>query len=1038
MYRTLALCLLPASLHALPFSEFTDPHPAKGNGFGFQVLPLVNGNVVISAPGDDTGGTNTGAIYLFNGATGALISTLRGSSPGDQVGQGAIVALPNGNFVAASPHWDRDGIADAGAVTLIDGGTGLNGTISSANSLVGSSVGDGVGGPVPYMGDVKSIKVLTNGNYVVVSPAWNNGSTARAGAVTWCSGTTPLTGPVGSDNSLVGSMEDDLVGGATYGPAGVIPLPGGNYLVMSPECANGASRWAGAATWGSGTSGVKGAVSASNSLMGSANSMVGSGGVVILTNGNYVVKSPFWRKGTTADVGAVTWGNAATGVKGLVSGSNSLVGSKFNDQVGKYGVVALTNGNYVVASPACDIGTKEDAGAATWGNGTTGVKGAVSASNSMVGAAKWDSVGFNVTPLSNGNYVVSSYLWSTYKGIVSWGNGATGTKGSATAANSLTGDVGAGLGQVTALANGNFVVNVPDWDSPAGENVGAIAVFSGAGPVKGKISAAAVLVGSQANDMVGLYPVTPLTNGNFVAFSPRWDNGSILDAGAFTFCQGTPGFAGVVDATNSLVGSTKDDAPGDRCKVVPLANGNYVVRVPTWDKDASNIDVGAVAWGSGTTGVSGPISAANSLVGTLHQDEVGMIDIVPLTNGNFVVVSPRWNVPAWGDTGALTWVNGATGLTGPVSAANSLVGRSGNSRWPHISTPDIILPLANGNYAAHCASWSYMVSATALGNGSTGATGTFEENSATVVQIPFYPEGSWRESFVVANPVHHAVYASVPDANGGVVKVGSDTTGFASPNIQLEQSGGTPIALGSVIDVGTLPLEKDAYFSFTIRNSGEGNLAILNSVQYDGDSGYFHIETYPGSSVPSGSWGGFMLRFRPSHPGQRQINVKIQSNDADTPLFTFTLRATGMSYLQDNYHDFATASSLTGEDAAHGSIPHEDGISNLLKFAFNMNGSGPDRRMLVPDTGTAGLPVFSTLEENGQHYFTVQYVRLRENGPTYVAKWSETLAPGSFAAMNGTMTTDWIDAIWQRVTIKQPINPAVNKQRFGIVEVTMP
>ena len=1037
MYRTLALCLLPASLHAVSFSEFTDPNPAKGNGFGFQVVPLTNGNVVVSAPGDDAAANNAGAIYLFNGATGALISTLRGSSPGDQVGQGAIVALPNGNFVAASPNWDRDGIADAGAVTLVNGSTGLNGTPSAANSLVGSSVGDYIGGPVPYMGEVKSIKVLANGNYVVASPSWNNGSVARAGAVTWCSATTPLTGPVGPDNSLVGSLEDDRVGGSQYGPGGIIPLPGGNYLVASPDCSNGSSRWTGAVTWGSGTAGVKGIVSVSNSLMGSANSLVGSGGVVILTNGNYVVKSPFWRKGTTADVGAVTWGNAATGVKGLVSGNNSLVGSKFNDQVGKHGVVALTNGNYVVASAACDIGTTQDAGAATWGNGTTGVKGAVSASNSMVGAAKWASIGFNVTPLSNGNYVVSSYLWSTYKGIVTWGNGATGTKGSATAANSLTGDTGAGLGQVTALANGNFVVNVPEWDSPTDENVGALAVFSGAGPVKGKISAAAALVGSHANDHVGLYPVTPLTNGNFVAFSPHWDNGSVVDAGAFTFCQGTPGFAGVVDATNSLVGSTKDDARGEYSRVSALSNGNYVVRTPYWDKDASNLDVGAVTWGSGTTGVSGPIGPANSLTGTLHQDEVGMIDIVPLTNGNFVVLSPRWNVPAWGDTGALTWVNGATGLSGPVSAANSLIGKSGSSRWPLNPSPDIILPLANGNYAVHCREWSYQVAAATLGQGSSGATGTFEQNPTVVVPIPFYPEGDWKESFVVADPVNHSIYASVPNANGGVVKVGSDTTGFTTPDIEVKQADGTLVTHGSLIDLGNLPLDPYSYFTFTIRNTGTGDLSLLNWVQLEGSA--FHLEAGSADTLLSaGESATFTLSVHPYSPGLRQSTVAIRSNDAETPLFSFMLKATGMSYLQDKYHDFAAASFLSGEDAAHDATPHDDGIPNLLKFAFNMNGAGHDRRMLAPDTGTAGLPVFSTIQENGKHYFTVQYVRLRENGPTYVAKWSETLAPGSFVPMNGSMTTAWIDVNWQRVTITQEIDPAVNKQRFGIVEVTMP
>ena len=36
---------------------------------------------------------------------------------------------------------------------------------------------------------------------------------------------------------------------------------------------------------------------------------VGSGGITVLTNGNYVVNSPFWNSGTTTSdgVGAVTW-----------------------------------------------------------------------------------------------------------------------------------------------------------------------------------------------------------------------------------------------------------------------------------------------------------------------------------------------------------------------------------------------------------------------------------------------------------------------------------------------------------------------------------------------------------------------------------------------------------------------------------------------------------------------------------------------------------------------------------------------------------
>jgi hypothetical protein len=47
-----------------------------------------------------------------------------------------------------------------------------------------------------------------------------------------------------------------------------------------------------------------------------------------------------------------------------------------------------------------------DAGAATWGNGMTGITGTVSSSNSLVGSTAGDRVSRSVAPLSNGNYVV--------------------------------------------------------------------------------------------------------------------------------------------------------------------------------------------------------------------------------------------------------------------------------------------------------------------------------------------------------------------------------------------------------------------------------------------------------------------------------------------------------------------------------------------------------------------------------------------------------------------------------------------------------
>ena len=58
--------------------------------------------------------------------------------------------------------------------------------------------------------------------------------------------------------------------------------------------------------------------------------------VTALTNGNYVVDSPFWSNTQTSfqAQGAVTWGNGTMGISGPISAANSLVGSEFGDQVG--------------------------------------------------------------------------------------------------------------------------------------------------------------------------------------------------------------------------------------------------------------------------------------------------------------------------------------------------------------------------------------------------------------------------------------------------------------------------------------------------------------------------------------------------------------------------------------------------------------------------------------------------------------------------------------------------------------------------------
>jgi hypothetical protein len=620
------------------FPQFNLPDPAGDNPpgtdyFGTQVIPLSTGNIVVN-------GGNEGAVYLFNGQTGALISKLTGN-PGDSM---EITALTNGNFVVADTSWNNS----VGAVTWGSGITGVNGPISTANSLIGTSQGG--------FQDFK-ITPLTNGNYVVSNAGWHGGE----GAVTWGNGTTGTTGIVSAANSLVGTSIYDGVGSGNGGSiAGVIALTNGNYVVDSPNWNGGA----GVVTWANGKAGIAGTISAANSLVGSsAGDSVGLGGVTALTNGNYVVDSFNWNGAENLE-GAVTWGNGTTGIAGTISAANSLIGGNGYDSVGLGGVTVLTNGNYVVASPSWNVGE----GAATWGNGATGITGTISAANSLVGNLD-PNVGSNVssqgiTALANGNYVVNSPRWNGH-GAVTWGNGITGTTGDVSTTNSLichdanqansNADV-----VVLALTNGNYLV----WDSHWNGDLGEVTWGNGAMGITGTVSAANSLVGSNPGDLVGGgRDIIALTNGNYVVASPYWNFGE----GAVTWSNGTTGITGTISAANSLVGTYPSKDQVGSARVWALANGNYVVLT-----DYLN-GFGAATWGNGTTGTTGTVSASNSLTGLHESLAKGPFWVTSLPDGNYLVSAYEG-----GASGFTTWVDGATGKTldgqNSVDAQNTLLG----------------------------------------------------------------------------------------------------------------------------------------------------------------------------------------------------------------------------------------------------------------------------------------------------------------------------------------------------------------------------
>lgn len=718
--------------------------PAGSGSYGTAVKVLPNGNYVVTDPSYDEGLTpDVGAVYLYDGETHALISTLKGSQTNDAVGNGGITILANGHFVIRSPNWKNGTASSAGAVTWGNAGTGVDGVVSAANSLVGTQSNDLVGS--------SGVLPLPNGNYLVRSSDWDNGAIINAGAVTWGDGNTGVVGVVSSSNSLVGNKNFDQIGVFNFP---IVILSNGNYVVCSPLWDNGTATDAGAVTWGNRNTGVSGVISITNSLIGEkSQDKVGygynsQGGIVPLPNGNFVVRSPEWDNGTAANAGAVTWVNGSVGITGMISAANSLVGSQLNDFIGigiysnNDGIKVLPNGNYIVASPRWN----NNRGAVTWCSGVSGLTGVVSSVNSLVGGSAGDRIasGYlvgsgrsDITVLSNGNYVVSSpYWWNgsfSSAGAVTLCNGSSATTGIVNATNSLVGTKAGDLvgnRGVSALTNGNYVVVSSVWDNNTITDAGAVTWCNGLTGLTGTINASNSLVGGQSFDRVGNAGVTVLTNGNYVVASSNWANSSLINAGAATWGDGTTGISGLITSANSLVGDKSNDQIGNG-EVTALTNGNYVVRSLQWGNGMVS-NAGAVTWGNGTTGITGSVSASNSLVGSQIGDQVGSNTVQPLYNGNYVVGSMFWDNGSIVNAGAVTFGNGASGVTGVVSASNSLVGTSAGDLVGGSS----VFVLPNGNYIVNSSNWdnSSVIDAGAVTfcNGTTGLTGAVSESNSLV------------------------------------------------------------------------------------------------------------------------------------------------------------------------------------------------------------------------------------------------------------------------------------------------------------------
>lgn len=425
--------------------------PFSGQEIGL-IVALPDGNYVFGSPDADIGGVvDAGTVILANGNTGTEINRISGTNANDRFGSGAITALPNNNYVFGNPLADIGGVVNGGTVIFANGTTGVE-----INRISGAFANDRFGGrsDLPSFLDIGSaITALPNGNFVFGNPYANVGGVVDAGTVILANGTT------GAEISRISGVN----GGDNFGNGAITALFNGNYVFGNPY----ANNLAGTVILANGTTGAEiSRISGVNTGNLAAGDFFGYGAITALPNGNYVFANFVANINGILDAGTVILANGTTGAEiSRISGTNAsdqFGGGEYEANLSSFPTItALPNGNYVFGSILADINGIVDTGTGILANGTTGAE-----ISRISGANTDDNFGLPITVLPDGNYVLGSFL-ADINGIGDAGtvilvNGDTGaeiSRLSGANANDFF-----GVGGITALSNGNYLVASPEAD----------------------------------------------------------------------------------------------------------------------------------------------------------------------------------------------------------------------------------------------------------------------------------------------------------------------------------------------------------------------------------------------------------------------------------------------------------------------------------------------------------------------------------------------------------------------------------------------
>ncbi len=134
MLSIISIMLVPGGIIIIPahaasgdqLLTINNPTPARSDFFSISVATTPTGDILVGARYDDTGATDAGSAYLFDGNNGSLLLTINNPTPATSDRFGISVATTDTGDILVGAYLDDTGVTDAGSVYLFEGITSNN------------------------------------------------------------------------------------------------------------------------------------------------------------------------------------------------------------------------------------------------------------------------------------------------------------------------------------------------------------------------------------------------------------------------------------------------------------------------------------------------------------------------------------------------------------------------------------------------------------------------------------------------------------------------------------------------------------------------------------------------------------------------------------------------------------------------------------------------------------------------------------------------------------------------------------------------